>query len=221
VNRARDLSSALGPVRDQGGRGTCLAFAVTAVHEQARRRRRGAWDESLGEEILYWACKQLDGDGTAGTSPSSVGYVLRLNGQSAGELWPYNGNREETSADYTPPAEAFDESRMRRATLRATSRGLDDLRARVDDGHAIVLGLEMWEGFFAAPGGVLAAPSAMDLIGEGHAVALVGYDDRAQSLLIRNSWGSSWGQYGHGWLSYDSLPVVLRGAWMLEDDLDP
>lgn len=220
MNRSGDVSAALGAVRDQGRRGTCLAFAGTAVHEQARRQRRGTWSEELGEEILYWACKRLDGDGKAGTYPRSVGEVLRDEGQSAGELWPYDGARDETASDYTPPAEACAEQRMRHATLQTVSHRLDDLRTRVDAGHAVILGLELWPAFFRAPDGVLGVPSAMDLIGERHAVALVGYDDDARILLIRNSWGPSWGEDGHGKLPYDALAVVLGGAWALEDDLD-
>jgi len=221
VNRSRDLSAALGVVRDQGRRGACLAFAATAVHEQARRQRRGAWSEELGEEILYWACKRLDADGSAGTYPRSVGDVLRDDGQSAGELWPYDGARDDTAADYAPPAAARSEERMRHATLRTVRHGLDDLRACVDAGHAIIVGLELWPEFFMAPDGVLGVPSAMHLIGEGHAVALVGYDDDSRTLLVRNSWGKSWGKDGHAKLPYEALAVVLRGAWALEDDLDP
>lgn len=221
MSEANDLSAELGAVRDQGPRGTCLAFAATAVHEQARRQRRGGWTEALGEEILYWACKLLDGDRNAGTYPRSVGEAFRDSGQSAGALWPYESARDETAADYVPPAAAQDSSGMRKASLRGVSHGLDSIRARIDAGHAVILGLELWPGFFAAPDGALATPSPLELIGDAHAVVVVGYDDDAEELLLRNSWGETWGRAGHGRLPDEALGTVARGAWTIDDDLDP
>jgi hypothetical protein len=197
-----------------------LAFAATAVHEQARRQHRGVWSDPLGEEILYWSCKRLDADGKAGTYPSSIVDVLRDTGQSAAALWPYDPYRDETSADDVPPAAAQAADQMRRATLRTISHRLDELRARIDSGHAVILGLELWPAFFSAPDGELDSPSRLEVIGEAHAVALVGYDDGPRKLLVRNSWGNAWGRDGHGRLSYDALPIVARGAWTLDDDLD-
>lgn len=220
MTRACDLTAQLGAVRDQGPRGTCLAFAATAVHEQARRQRRGVWPDVLGEEILYWSCKQLDADGQAGTYPRSVGDVLRDSGQSAAVLWPYDPHRNETATDYAPPAAALEADQTRRATLRTLGHRLDELRARVDAGHAVLLGLELWPGFFSARDGALGTPAPLELIGEAHAVAIVAYDDGPQELLLRNSWGRTWGRDGHGRLPYGALPIVARGAWILDDDLD-
>lgn len=221
MSPVRDLSAKLGPVRDQGPRGTCLAFAATAVHEQARRRRRGAWTEVLGEELLYWTCKQADGNWFAGTSPQSVGDALASPGQSAAALWPYDPNRDETDGAYSPPAGAQAPEAMRMATLRPVAHDLNTLRSHLDDAKAVILGLELWPGFYTAPNGALDSPSGLDLLGDGHAVALAGYDDDASELLLRNSWSATWGRDGHGRLPYDAVSTVARGAWTIDDDLDP
>jgi hypothetical protein len=36
---------------------------------------------------------------------------------------------------------------------------------------------------------------------EGHAVAIVGYDE--SGFLIKNSWGTEWGDKGYGWVSFE------------------
>lgn len=221
VGETADFRAELGPVRDQGSmRGTCLAFAATAAHEQARRHRRGVLPDDLGEEILYWACKQVDGDQVSGTYPQSAADALANTGQSAAILWPYDGARDDSAAGYTPPPAALDPAVMRRATLHGTSTDLDNLRDLLRDQHAVVLGIELWPQFFASHGGDLDIPVPLDLLGDAHAVAIVGFDDDRQELLLRNSWGDSWGDVGHGRLPYAALALVCRGAWILEDDID-
>lgn len=76
---AVDLSASCGLTRDQGPRGTCLAFAVTSAHEA---RRRCCYNEStaLSEEFLYWACKEIDGNTSSGTRPTAVSAALRQAG---------------------------------------------------------------------------------------------------------------------------------------------
>jgi C1A family cysteine protease len=55
----------------------------------------------------------------------------------------------------------------------------------------------------------------------GHAIVAVGYNDRKKikntkcnktttgALLIRNSWGTEWGDEGYGWLPYEYVKSKL------------
>ncbi len=79
-----DLRPLFPPVRDQGIRGTCVAFAVTAAHELARQSSIGNY-EDLSDEALYWNCKQIDGDLQEGTSFDSAAEALEQAG------WGENG----------------------------------------------------------------------------------------------------------------------------------
>ena len=62
----------------------------------------------------------------------------------------------------------------------------------------------------------------------GHAIVAVGYDDSRVvanpvtnkktkgALLIRNSWGDSWGEHGYGWMPYEYvLQNVALDFWSL------
>jgi C1A family cysteine protease len=216
-----DLSDRLGPVRDQGNRGTCLAFATTAAHESTRLVTRGAPREDLSEELLYWACKQIDGNTHSGTLPESAARALKQTGQPPAKAWPYDAHRDDTTATYQPPVAALDAVRLHRGTLVPVPIELAALHDAVRDGHAVVLAIELWDTFYDARAGVLAAPDGSELIGDGHAVTLVGFDTGERTLRLRNSWGSDdWGEGGYGLLAADALVVVCFGAWKVNDDVD-
>ena len=52
-------------------------------------------------------------------------------------------------------------------------------------------------------------PTASDTYDGSHAITAIGYDDATQRVLLRNSWGVSWGLQGNFWLSYSFLEWML------------
>jgi C1A family cysteine protease len=37
----------------------------------------------------------------------------------------------------------------------------------------------------------------------GHAILLIGYDDKTKVFKFQNSWGVGWGDKGYGYIPYD------------------
>ena len=82
--------------------------------------------------------------------------------------------------------------------------------------------------------GKIPSPCPGEKIAGGHAVVAVGYDDQLAihnticgtdttgALLIRNPWGTQWGDNGYGWLPYDYVLkglaidwwTLLKGEWV-------
>ena len=59
-------------------------------------------------------------------------------------------------------------------------------------------------------------PRGEQLIG-GHAVLAVGYDDKIQRFIVRNSWGTGWGIKGYYTMPYGYLtdPGLARDFWAI------
>ena len=73
--------------------------------------------------------------------------------------------------------------------------------------------------------GKIPFPCSTDKVAGGHAIMAIGYDDTLAikntnggktttgALLIRNSWGTSWGDVGYGWLPYEYVLKGLAVDW--------
>lgn len=51
----------------------------------------------------------------------------------------------------------------------------------------------------------------------GHAICLVGYDDKARIIKFKNSWSEKWGDNGYGYLSYKYIEKYMLDAWSSVD----
>jgi C1A family cysteine protease len=207
------------PVRDQGRRGTCVAFATTAAHEHSRAIRRGPLADDLCVELLYWRCKAVDADTSDGTSFSSARDALLDPGQCDEAQWPYSGisNRP---APYDPPA-AVASAAKARATMTAISPASASVTAVLAAGQPIVAGIRLWEGFYCCDSATIPSPASNIDASALHAVCFTGFNKQDGAIKIRNSWGCQWGQGGYSWLALTDLPDVLLEAWIVVDDLDP
>lgn len=210
-----DLRSELGPIRNQGPfRGTCLAFAVTAAHEHHRS------DFSpLSVEMLYWGAKRMDGDTKSGTTIRSADQALRRWGQPAEDLWAYDTVRDDQHADYQPSAIAIDPAACHLGSLDLHSIDVATITGLLENRTVTVIGIPTWRGLSRPIKGRLTNPSPADLDGFHHALVIVGYRSDTNELLLRNSWGTSWGENGYAWISFNFLTDHVNTAWSVSSSI--
>lgn len=213
-----DLRPLLPPVRDQGMRGTCVAFAVTSAHELARQGVIGIL-EDLSEETLYWKCKQIDGDQQSGISFGSASEALEQIGQPHAAKWVYDGLRDENDGSYTPPPDAALPQFCFKSKLLTVPATVDALKDCLTNGQAVALGIPVYDSFLMASQGRVPLPTANDVGAGGHALLIVGYEkDTAQEewFIFRNSWGEGWGEKGYGYLPIAYISQHGGEAWTVQ-----
>jgi len=194
-----DLRPLLPPIRDQGRRDTCLAFAVTAAHE-VMRADGGDVRLKLSEEFLHWGTRQLCVD--ARTTLDAAARALERWGQPEHVVWPYHEERGEAGLAYQPPSDAF--TGCFRADLVRLRPDVSQIADRLRAGQPVVVAVCLSEPFFRPASGCIAIPRVSDVIDARHALLAVGLGvgpgGCAESFIVRNSWGDTWGLGGYGYL---------------------
>jgi C1A family cysteine protease len=204
-----DLRPMLLPVRDQGHRGTCLAFAVTAIYEVLRAAGTPV-AEDLAEEAVYWGCKQVDGNWTTGTSFQSASAALPRWGQPVEVNWPYDPRRPD-GVPYHPPVAAGGAD-WHQAGLRSVTTTSAEVRSLLAGSVPVALGITLYPSFYRPSGtGHIADPQPGEPRKGRHAVVAVGFDD--DDILIRNSWGPAWGMDGYGWITDSYVDGHTTDVW--------
>jgi C1A family cysteine protease len=219
-----DLRAWCSPVEDQRKLGSCTANAGVGVIEYYERKAFGRHIDA-SRLFLYKVTRNLmKQKGDTGAYLRRTMGAMVLFGVPPEEYWPYTDDEEKF--DKEPPAfcYAFAQSYKTLQYYRHDPRGtmpgaiLERVKTYLAAGHPAMFGFTVYSSIETADKrGAIPFPGPSERILGGHAVAAVGYDDRikianasrggecAGALLIRNSWGSGWGDSGYGWLPYEYL----------------
>ena len=222
-----DLREWCSPIEDQGNLGSCTAHAGAGIIEYYERKAFGRHIEA-SRLFLYKVTRNLmkmKGD-TGAYLRTTMGAMV-LFGVPPEEYWPYSD--DENKFDKEPPAfcYAFAQNYQTIKYFRHDPPGkkseevLNKVKTYLAKGHPAMFGFTVYNSIEQAEKtGQIPFPSPREKIEGGHAIVAVGYDDRLKiknrygkmettgALLIRNSWGKSWGDNGYGWLPYE---YILRG----------
>jgi C1A family cysteine protease len=196
-----DNRASCSPVADQGQLGSCTGFAIAKGLREFVQHTGHEQLVPLSAMFLYYEERVLQDtvNEDSGATITAGLQVLQDKGVAPEAAWPYNIPKFTVK----PSAEAYAAAEAHKVHHATQVKGLDDVKTVVAKGGAVAIGFQVYQSFMKiGADGVMPMPKPSERVVGGHAVLVVGYDDGKKAVLVRNSWGTKWGDQGYFWMPY-------------------
>lgn len=231
-----DLRAWCSPIENQGQLGSCTANAGAGLLEYYQRRAYGVHLDASRLFLYKVSRNLLKWTGDTGAYLRTTMKAMAGFGICPEEYWPYSDVKTGPNGSPNDPFEkeplSFNyqfASNYKSTTYyrldpvgTPTATILQNVKKYAAAGLPSMFGFTVYNSISQAGtnGGKIPYPKAGDTAVGGHAIVIVGYDDTiviqngvggpktTGAFLIRNSWGTSWGSAGYGYLPYE---YVLKG----------
>uniref|UniRef100_A0A6C0ECM7 Peptidase C1A papain C-terminal domain-containing protein n=1 Tax=viral metagenome TaxID=1070528 RepID=A0A6C0ECM7_9ZZZZ len=202
-----DLRSNCPTVFDQGALGSCTANALASAYQfvQIKNKTKNFVPSRL---FIYYNERMVEG-----TTKEDAGAELRTGinvmtryGVCPETMWPYNINQ----FTVRPRNTCYNSGVLHKVTTsKRVGQTLSQLKQCLANGFPFVIGIAVFDSFESdavSRTGIVPMPntSTESLLG-GHALLCVGYNDATGRFIVRNSWGTSWGDAGYCHIPYAYL----------------
>jgi len=203
IPTSMDLRNGCPPVYDQGQLGSCTANALAGAFEFDLKKQKKT-DFMPSRLFIYYNERVL-----INTVNSDSGAYIRdgiktmnKEGVCPETEWPY------VIAKFAqkPPAICYTDAKKNQIkSYQRLVNSLNQLQSCIAEGFPFVFGFTVYESFMTAEvakTGLVPMPKRTEKVLGGHAVMAVGYDDKKQVFIVRNSWGKGWGDKGYFYMPY-------------------
>ncbi|MGE5416473.1 MAG: C1 family peptidase, partial [Acidobacteriota bacterium] len=191
------------PVKDQGGCGSCWAFSTCAVMESAIKIKDNVTID-LSEQNLV-SCNK-DGWGCSG------GYFAHKYHVSPGAVLESNFPYQGTDAPCKTCPYSYKLDSWAYISGSSSTPSVDAMKSAIYQYGPIGVAVAADSYFQGYTGGVFDHNSTSSV---NHAVLLVGWDDSKGAWIMKNSWGTSWGESGYMYIKYGVSKIGYGGNYVI------
>ena len=211
--KSKDYSAETLPVDSQGQTGSCVGWATSYYRAWLHRRDTGQ-SKRFSQRFIWIAAKEIDPwplnvmfDG-AGTKIRDAFKIMNKHGAAPLTLWPFDKRLPDPSKEKTLIKQA-EKYRIGAYYSLGTN---EERRAQLAKRGPFVIGVPVFSNWSqVGSDGVIPEPGGFQR--GGHALLVVGYDDKTGYFKVQNSWGTGWGKSGYGFISYKYMEEYCWSAW--------
>ncbi len=198
------------PIRNQRSCGSCWAFAATAGLESYTLMTSNIPNANLdlGEQILI-SCYNTNG--CSGGSPSGASYYIKTVGLPLESCFPYEAYDANDGANSVFCSEAcanWQQSTYKIISYGSVSKSVTAIKDALVSYGPLVTTFSVYSDFYSYNGGIYSYVAGS--YQGGHAVLIVGYDDVNECFIVKNSWGTGWGESGFFRIDYGELNSAVN-----------
>ncbi len=221
-----DLRPLCPRVHEQGHPLTCTAHSLAGAFQFEQRRLKLKDFSPSRLFIFYNTVAVMRAKHKEGANLRAALKAVARHGVCPEKDWPFSLTKAAMARKPNERAYMIAEyhkvTRYERIVKGKRSRAefLRLIKCRLVEGFPFLFAFLVHESFesdHVAKTGIMPMPKRGERLRGWHAVMAVGYDDEHQCMLVRNSWGWSWGIKGYFWMPYDYIlnPRVTADFWTI------
>jgi cathepsin L len=208
----------ISPVEDQRDCGSCWAFTAVAAYESNYLIRGGRKPNVSEQHVLDCAADSqgLEAGSCDGGWFGSVFDWMMFSPVTTRRVAPYKAVKRPTCPIPTGQYMSVVWDVVDAEHVNDSSNWLPSdtaLKQAICEHGALAVTVNANDDWFAYGGGVYNINAPVDQP-TNHAVTLAGWDDGLGAWLIKNSWGSNWGDRGYMWIKYGTSKIGSFPVWV-------
>lgn len=207
-------------VFDQGSIGSCVANSTSAAFWFARVKS-GLENPPIPSRLfIYFNARVMEGTDPAEDSGAQIRDGIKSTvdlGAASEWLWPY----DVTKFSNKPSWWAYLLAKNHESTVyNSVNQAKQDIKTALAEGFPVPFGFSVYASFESdavAQSGIVPMPGPGEEQVGGHAVIAVGYTADDKYVIVRNSWGTDWGQAGYFLMPWEYVlnPDLASDFWVI------
>ena len=221
VHGAYDLRIDDSVIEDQGNEASCTAHAATSACEILMGRNMDF--NQLSRHFPYFYARDRAREGQQGCPLREVLHTLKHRGCCYEQDWPFIPQNR----DIEPPREVTTKALQVGQIVRyerlmgSGTQLLEAIKSSISEGFPVVFVMRTTMPFMMLRGSFVDQHTKTPYRGsaagypllDDHAMCIVGYS--GNRLIIKNSWGTGWGDNGYGLIQPEAVGDILE-AWCIK-----